>query len=100
MKVILDHPHPFLLTHGGFQIQIEQTYNALRSASVEVEYLRWWDDKQPADIIHYFGRPSCPYVDQAQRKGIRVVMAQLLTGLGSRSARVLPFQKAAITLAR
>jgi len=100
MRVIFDHPHPFLLTHGGFQIQIEQTFSALRTANVEVEYLRWWDDKQPADIIHYFGRPSCPYVDQAQGKGIRVVMAQLLTGLGSRSARVLPFQKAAITLAR
>jgi glycosyltransferase involved in cell wall biosynthesis len=100
MKVILDHPHPFLLTHGGFQIQIEQTYNALRAVNVEVEHLRWWDDKQPGDIIHYFGRPSCPYVDQAQRKGIRVVMAQLLTGLGSRSIRALPFQKAAIMLAR
>src|SRR6185312_11537362 len=100
MKVILDHPHPFLLSHGGFQIQIEQTYEALRQAGVEADYLRWWDDRQPADIIHYFGRPTIPYVKQAHAKGIRVVMAQLLTGLGSRSPRVLPFQKAAINLAR
>jgi len=100
MKVILDHPNPFLLTHGGFQIQIEQTYAALRQIGVDVDYLRWWDDRQPADIIHYFGRPPVPYVKQAQAKGIRIVMAQLLTGLGSRSVRLLPFQKAAIHLAR
>jgi glycosyltransferase involved in cell wall biosynthesis len=99
-RVIFDHPDPFLLIHGGFQIQIEQTFRALREAKVDVEYLRWWDDQQPADIIHYFGRPGSGYVDHAQKKGIRVVMAQLLTGLGSRSPRVLPFQKAAITLAR
>jgi glycosyltransferase involved in cell wall biosynthesis len=100
MKVILDHPYPFLLTHGGFQIQIEQTYAGLREAQVDAEFLRWWDDKQSADVIHYFGRPSLAYVEQAQKKGIRVVLAQLLTGLGSRSPRVLPVQKAAITLAR
>jgi glycosyltransferase involved in cell wall biosynthesis len=100
MRVILDHPNPFLLSHGGFQIQIEQTYNALRQIGVAVEYLRWWDDRQPADIIHYFGLPTPPYVNLAQKKGVRIVLSQLLTGLGSRSPRVLPFQKAIITLAR
>lgn len=100
MRVIFDHPDPFLLSHGGFQIQIEQTFRALRDAKVDVEYLRWWDDRQPADIIHYFGRPATAYVNQAQKKGIRIVMAQLLTGLGSRSQRLLPFQKGAITVAR
>lgn len=100
MKVILDHSYPFLLGHGGLQIQIEQTYQALREVGVDVEYCRWWDDTQRADIIHYFGRPTLPYLDLAQRKGIRVVMAQLLTGLGSRAAWLLPFQKVAITAAR
>ena len=100
MRVIFDHPDPFLLGHGGFQIQIEQTFSALREANIDVEFLRWWDDRQSADIIHYFGRPSPNYVNQAQKKGIRIVMAQLLTGLGSRSRSVLPVQKAAITLAR
>jgi glycosyltransferase involved in cell wall biosynthesis len=100
MRIILDHPNPFLLSHGGFQIQIEQTFNALREIGVAVEYLRWWDDRQPADIIHYFGLPSPPYVNLARKKGVRVVLSQLLTGLGSRSPRVLPFQKAIVTLAR
>jgi glycosyltransferase involved in cell wall biosynthesis len=100
MKVLIDHPNPFLLSHGGFQVQIEQTYGALRDAGITAEYLRWWDDRQSADIIHYFGRPSVQYVTLAQAKGIRIVLAELLTGLGSRSPRVLPFQKAAISLAR
>ena len=77
MRVIFDHPHPFLLTHGGFQIQIEQTFSALRTANVEVEYLRWWDDKQRGDIIHYFGRPTKMYVQQAQQKGINPAHAVL-----------------------
>src|SRR6185437_16021365 len=100
MRVILDHPHPFLLSHGGFQIQIEQTYGALRQAGVDVEYLRGWDDRQPADIIHYFGRPQSAYVELARKKGMRMVMSHLLTGLGSRSSRVLSFQKFAITMGR
>lgn len=100
MRIILDHSNPFLLAHGGLQIQIEQTYDALRQAGVDVEYCRWWDDKQQADIIHYFGRPTVAYVDLAQRKGIRVVMAQLLTGLGSRPRWLLPVQRTTIGLAR
>jgi glycosyltransferase involved in cell wall biosynthesis len=100
MRVLLDHSFPFLLGHGGLQIQIEQTFDALRRAEVNVEHCRWWDDTQKADIIHYFGRPSIAYVDLAQRKGIRVVMAQLLTGLGSRAAWLLPIQKTTISLAR
>jgi glycosyltransferase involved in cell wall biosynthesis len=100
MKVLIDHPSPFLLSHGGFQVQIEQTYGALRDVGISVEYLRWWDDRQSGDIIHYFGRPGAHYVMMAHNKGMRVVLAELLTGLGSRSRRVLPFQKAVISLAR
>lgn len=100
MKVILDHSSPFWLGHGGLQIQIEQTYAALREVQVDVEYSRWWEGAQQADIIHYFGRPTVAYVALAHKKGIRIVMSQLLTGLGSRPLWVLPFQKAAITLAR
>jgi glycosyltransferase involved in cell wall biosynthesis len=100
MKVLIDHPSPFILSHGGFQIQIEQTYAALRQAGVDVEYLRWWDERQPVDIIHYFGRPSFSYVLRAQAKGTKVVMTQLLSGLGARSANALRLQKAAIHLAR
>jgi len=86
MKVLFDHPSPFFLAHGGFQTQIEQTKAALEAAGVEVEFVRWWDDSQRGDIIHFFGRPLAAYVDLAHKKRIKVVLAELLTGLGSRSS--------------
>lgn len=100
MRVLFDHPHPFQLAHGGLQIQIEQTYKALSQIGVEVDHLRWWDDRQVPDIIHYFGRPSPAYVDLSYKKGIRLVMSELLTGLGSRSPRKLWLQKILIAMAR
>jgi glycosyltransferase involved in cell wall biosynthesis len=94
MKVLFDHPWPFALAHGGLQIQIEQTKAALGRRGVEVEYLRWWDDQQKGQIIHYFGRPGGAYIDFAQGKGIKVIAAELLTGLGSRSNKARFMQKA------
>jgi glycosyltransferase involved in cell wall biosynthesis len=96
MKVLFDHPNPFLLAHGGFQIQIEQTKAALERIGVEVEYLRWWDASQTGDIIHFFGRPGVGYIDYAHGKGLKVVVSDLLTGLGSRNAPQRLLQKAAI----
>jgi glycosyltransferase involved in cell wall biosynthesis len=100
VKVVFDHPNPFLLAHGGFQIQIEQTKKALEAAGVEVEWLRWWDDGQKGDLIHYFGRPHSVYIQQAHAKGIKVVMSELLTGLGSRSGMARKAQKIFMNVAK
>ena len=99
MKVLFDHPNPFFLAHGGFQTQIEQTKQTLESVGVEVEWLRWWDDKQKGDLIHYFGRAHPGYIRQAQGKGIKVVMSELLTGLGSRGAMSRKLQKLCMIVA-
>ena len=93
MKILFDHPNPFLLAHGGFQVQIEQTKKALEEIGVEVEWLRWWDSTQIGEIIHYFGRPSAAYIDFAHQKGFKVVMSELLTGLGSRTRTQRGVQK-------
>jgi glycosyltransferase involved in cell wall biosynthesis len=85
MKILLNCHVPFLLAHGGAQIQIEQTRAALEKIGVDVDYLHWWDDSQKADIIHHFGRFPEPLIRLAQNKGIKVVMADLLTAQGSRS---------------
>jgi glycosyltransferase involved in cell wall biosynthesis len=85
MKILLDCHVPFMLAHGGAQIQIEQTRAALGKIGVEVDYLRWWDDSQKADVIHHFGRFSGPLIHLAHDKGIKVVMSDLLTAQGSRS---------------
>ena len=100
MRVLLDHPNPFLLAHGGFQIQIEQIFRALKDTGTDVDFLRWWDDTQSADVIHYFGRPPLAYLSAAHKKGIKVVLNQLLTGLGSRKPLVIQAEKAVINLGR
>ena len=86
MKILFDHPNPFLLAHGGFQIQIEQTKKALEEIGVEVEWLRWWDASQRGDVIHYFGRPDSTYIKFAHEKGMKIVMTALHGGLGARSS--------------
>ncbi len=100
MRVLFDHPFPFALTHGGFQTQIEQTRLALERIGVTVEPLRWWDDAQRGDIIHYFGRPLPSYIEAAHQKGVKVILAELLTGTGSRSRNALRVQKVMIALSR
>ena len=100
MRVLFDHPVPFVLAHGGFQIQIEQTARALHEIGVDVELLRWWDDRQSGDIIHYFGRPHDLYIAWAQRQGFRVVIADLLTELGSRNRRARFVQKLTMQIAQ
>src|SRR6266699_5729408 len=85
MKVIFDYSVPFALAHGGAQIQIEQTWAALEKVGVEVEPVCWWDERQSADILQYFGRISSTTLRLAQEKGIKIVISELLTAQGSRS---------------
>jgi glycosyltransferase involved in cell wall biosynthesis len=100
MKILFDHSFPFILAHGGFQIQIEESKRALEELGVEVEFLRWWDAAQSGDLIHFFGRPSGAYVDFAHAKNLPVVMSELLTALGSRSSQALAIQKWAIKVSQ
>lgn len=100
MKVLFDCCLPFLLAHGGLQVQIEQTAAALREAGIDVEMLRWWDDKQKGDVIHFFGRAGTSYIELARAKGMRVVQAELLTGTGSRPLGRLKLQSAVIAISR
>ncbi len=93
MKVLLDCSLPFALAHGGWQTQIEQTKAALLGLGLEVEPLRWWDAAQSGDLIHYFGRMPADHIRLAQQKGIKIVMAELLTAQGSRSRSQLRRQK-------
>jgi glycosyltransferase involved in cell wall biosynthesis len=92
MKILFDHQLPFSLAHGGLQTQIERTKAALEEKGIAVEYLRWWDDAQTGDIIHFFGRANPAHIDFAHAKGIRYVMSELLTGQGSRKLWQLKIQ--------
>jgi glycosyltransferase involved in cell wall biosynthesis len=92
MRVLLYYQCPFSLAHGGLQIQIEQTRKALEKAGVDVDYLRWEDGSQTGDILHFFGRLDPGLMDLAHQKGMKVVMAELLTEQGSRPAGMLRLQ--------
>jgi glycosyltransferase involved in cell wall biosynthesis len=92
MKILIDHQLPFLLAHGGLQIQIERTKQALESVGVDVEYLHWWDDSQKGDVIHFFGRANPSHIEFAHAKGMKYVMSELLTGQGSRTRKQLQAQ--------
>jgi glycosyltransferase involved in cell wall biosynthesis len=93
MKVLFYHLVPFALAHGGLGIQIMSTRDALQEVGVEVDYLRWWDDKQNGEVLHFFGRIPTDILARAQQKGMKVVQAELLTAQGSRSAARLRLQK-------
>lgn len=86
MKVLIDCPVPAMFTHGGMQIQIEQTKAGLEAAGVEVEFLRWWDKDQRGDLVHFFGTASNAYLGLARAAGQPVVMTNLFTETCNRSA--------------
>lgn len=94
MKILLNCPVAFSLAHGGAQVQIEQTQDALKHNGVDAEPLRWWDAGQRGDIIHNFGRMPAEHIKLAQQKNIKVIIAELLTAQGSRSPSQLRLQKA------
>lgn len=98
MKVLFDHPDPFLLAHGGVQRQIEATKAALEKRGVQVDFLRWWDDQQDSDLIHFFGKAPPSYLQQAKVVGRPVVMTSLFSVACNRSKAELRLQ-AAVTQA-
>ncbi|HEU6447623.1 MAG TPA: glycosyltransferase [Verrucomicrobiae bacterium] len=85
MKVLLNSFVPFALAHGGAQIQINSTRTALEDAGIEAEPLRWWDENQRGDLIHFFGVPTNEYLRIAQTAKIPVVLTQLFTETCNRS---------------
>jgi glycosyltransferase involved in cell wall biosynthesis len=84
MIILFDHAEPALLVHGGMLTIIRQTKAALEALGCQVDYLRWWDETQRADILHYFGRMPPYLLRVAQAKGIKVVLGELLAVQGSR----------------
>lgn len=98
MKVLIDHPWPFTLAHGGFAIQILETIRGLRAAGVEVETLRWWDEGQTGDLLHVFGEVPGTYLQLASQKGWPVVMTVLFTAQCNRSPSRLKIQGSLVRL--
>jgi glycosyltransferase involved in cell wall biosynthesis len=93
MKILINCPLPFALAHGGQQIQVQRTLAALQANGVHAEPVRWWDENQTADLIHFFGRMPAEHIRLARQKNIQVVIGELLSAQGSRSPAQLRLQK-------
>ena len=100
MKVLFDCHTPFILAHGGAQVQIEQTMAALGKLGVSAEPLRWWDDAQSGDVLHHFARIPTHLQRLAKEKGMKVVMSAFMSGLGARPAWQRFLQKLALRAIR
>ncbi len=100
MKVLFHHLGPFSLAHGGLQIQILRTFEALQQQGVNIEFLRWYDPAQTGDLLHFFGRMPTSMLDMAHDKAMKVVVSDLLTAQGSRSAAQLKLQRMVTRLLR
>ena len=92
MKILINCSLPFALAHGGMQTQVEQTQVGLQSIGLEAEPLRWWDDSQKGDLIHYFGVAPLDHIHHARAKGIPVVMTNLFTSTCNRADSRLRLQ--------
>jgi glycosyltransferase involved in cell wall biosynthesis len=96
MKVLFSHSLPFFLAHGGSQTLIEALMRELAGLGVQVEPVRWWDENQTGDIIHYIGRPDRLSINLAHEKKFKVVMTDLLDQTASRGTLRLFLQRRAI----
>ena len=96
MKVIFNFHEPFMLAHGGAQVQIEQTKAALEQIGVETGFLEWWNESQRGDILHHFGALPMPLISLARDKGWKVVITILLTQQCNRPNRELLLRKICI----
>jgi len=91
VKILVNCTLPFALAHGGQAIQIQRTMASLAEIGVAVEPLRWWDEHQTGDLIHYFGLMPVDQIQFARQKKIKVIIANLLTAQGSQT----PLQRGA-----
>lgn len=89
MKVLFNCHVPFMLAHGGAQVQVEQTKAALEQIGVETGFLEWWNEGQRGDILHHVGAMPIPLIRLAQAKGWKVVITILLTQQCNRPKREL-----------
>jgi len=99
MKVLFNCHVPFMLAHGGAQVQIEQTKAALEQIGVETAFLEWWNDRQTGDILHHFGAIPLETIRQARNKGWKVANTILLSQTCNRSRRALLLRRVLVRAA-
>ncbi len=100
MKVLFNCHIPFMLAHGGMQVQLEQTKAALEKIGVETDYLEWWNERQAGDVLHHFATVPADLVRRAQNKGWSVANTILLSQTCNRPRGALLLRQVLIRMAR
>lgn len=78
VKFVPLQPHCFAF--GGFEIQMLETFNAIKKLGVEVEKMDFWDKDDNFDIVHLWGLEIAHLntILWAKRKNKKVVITALL----------------------
>lgn len=76
MKILFDHPEPAFLHPDDMGNQIRRIKVALEGRGIQVEHLRWWDEAQTGEVIHFFGRMPTHLAELARSKGMKVVITE------------------------
>ena len=92
MKILFDRHIPAGFAPGGAQIQVDRTLAALAALGVEVEPLRWWDEQQTGELVHFFGTCNNDYLGVARAARRPVVVTTLFTETCNRSVARLSRQ--------
>src|SRR2546426_640085 len=99
MKVLFNCHVPFMLAHGGAQVQIERTMGGLAQLGVEAAPLEWWNSRQSCDVFHHVGFLPASLIGLARKKGWKVVNTILLSETCNRSNLELLLRKVCIRAA-
>lgn len=78
VRTVPFQPHCFM--YGGFDIQMNRTNEALRSAGVDARPLDWWSRDEAFDILHVWGLEAQhqSLVSIAKKYGKKIVLTPLL----------------------
>lgn len=85
MKVIIEADIPFAWAHGGLTTLVREIHNGLKQCGLEVDYCRWWDENQWADVYLGFG-PLTPRHQFAKQRGMAIVNYVFLDSFSRRNA--------------
>jgi len=85
MKVIIETGIPFAWAHGGTTTLVQEVDAGLRRQGIEVEFCRWWDEDQRADVYLGFGPITHRHLF-AKKQGMAIVNYMFLDSFTNRNA--------------
>jgi len=99
VKILVDALVPFSWAHGGVTVHLNSIVDAIRKEGREVDFLRWWDERQTGDVLLTWYSPTSK-ISFAKEKNIKIVSYIYLDSLTSKTTPQLYFRKLLISVFR